>query len=126
MEFTSAIYLQDCQDYANEIIREIISGDLESLADNDFNDYDFEDRLLQIVDGSQYAIWTYYHLQILASSENADYGMDSGIIGNFSDYDDFSGICQAMAFWAIYADIQDHLTEDLFEAIKSELIGETK
>jgi hypothetical protein len=122
MEFTSAEYYTDCSEYAKEIIQEVISEDLESLVDNDFDDYDFNDRLLETVDGSQYAIYNYYHLQILASSGNAEYGADNGLMGTFGDYDNFSAICAAMCFWAVYADIQEYITKELFEEIKAELL----
>ena len=108
-QLSKAGYYKKCEAIAQEIMQEIAQ---EGNSWDDCND-----RLFERVNDSQYIIYTYYHLQIIQLSDNDNYGADNGLMGNFSDYNDFSDICQAVAFWAMYADIQDCMNEDDFNAI---------
>ncbi len=87
--------------------------DLEQIQE-DIND----SRLHETIDGHQWIIYTAYHLDIIQHSDNSDYMQD-----NFGDEclghalsDGISSLHQAIAFWALYADVQDKLN-DLYKTI---------
>ena len=76
------------------------------------------DSLLhEIVDGSQYAIYCHYHLDILKHSTNSEYAIDNIFCGDtLADIlkkDGLTGLHQALAFYAMYADVQAELSEIL-------------
>ena len=76
------------------------------------------DSLLhETVDGSQYAIYYHYHLDILKHSANSDYAIDNIFCGDtLADIlkkDGLTGLHQALAFYAMYADVQEEISEIL-------------
>ena len=77
------------------------------------------DSLLhETVDGSQYAIYYHYHLDILKHSTNSEYAIDTGILcgnslANILKDDGLTGLHQALAFYAMYADVQEEINEIL-------------
>ena len=77
------------------------------------------DTLLhETIDGHEWIIYTAYHLPILQWTDNADYMVDN--LGGADDVLKSSGVDglhQALAFWALYADVQ----ECIDDALDSEL-----
>lgn len=76
------------------------------------------DSLLhETIDGSQYAIYYHYHLDILKHSDNSDYAIDNIFCGDsLADIlknDGLNGLHQALAFYAMYADVQEEISEIL-------------
>ena len=73
------------------------------------------DTLLhETIDGHEWIIYTAYHLPILQWTDNADYMVDN--LGGADDVLKSSGVDGlhlAMAFWALYADVQDYIDDAL-------------
>ena len=75
------------------------------------------DSLLhETIDGHQWIIYYAYHLDVYQYSRNSDYYID-----NFGGDDaafvlkekGLDGLHQALAFWSLYADVQDKIGEAL-------------
>lgn len=94
----------------------------ESMADND-NDRskaedDLNDRLHETIDGHQWVIYNAYNLDVMRHSDNEDYYLD-----NFGGEDaahvlkdrGIDGLHNVIAFWCMYADVQDILSDALDE-----------
>ena len=109
------------QEYWTEV-QELAGSIAEEAMDQSENDRDqaeeiINDTLLhETIDGHQWVIYYSYNLDVLKHSDNEDY-YDS----NFGDESlkaslDQGGIntlhCH-MAFWALYADVQDKLSDAL-------------
>ena len=84
----------------------------------EYNDVEFDrdsiedfvnDSLLhETVDQSEFAIYNHYHLPVLQYSANDDYMIEN--LGGLEDTlksGGLSGLHQALAFWAMYADVQE-------------------
>lgn len=76
------------------------------------------DSLLhETIDGSQYAIYYHYHLDILKHSRNSEYAIDNILCGdemaNILKENGLTGLHQALAFWALMEDVQEELNEHL-------------
>ena len=96
----------------------------EALSDND-NDIDVarddiqDSRLHETIDGHQWVIYNAYNLDVIQHSDNADYyesnfgGEDMAYVLKESGLD---GLHNVIAFWCIYADVQDLIEEALEEA----------
>lgn len=75
------------------------------------------DSLLhETVDGSQYAIYYHYHLDILKHSSNSEAAINQGILcgdslSHILTNDGLTGLHQALAFYAMYADVQEEIAE---------------
>ena len=73
------------------------------------------DTLLhETIDGHEWIIYTAYHLAILQHSPNIDYMVDN--LGGADDVlkrSGVDGLHLAMAFWALYADVQDYIDDAL-------------
>ena len=75
------------------------------------------DSLLhETIDGHQWIIYSAYNLDVYQYSDNSDYYVD-----NFGGDDaayvlkekGLDGLHQALAFWSLYADVQDNISEAL-------------
>ena len=69
-----------------------------------------DSRLHETMDGHQWVIYYSYNLPVLQYSSNTEYGVDEGFV-NISviterSLNDFH---TALAYWALYADVQEHL-----------------
>ena len=76
------------------------------------------DSLLhETVDGSQYAIYYHYHLDILKHSTNSEYAIENVLCGdemaNILKENGLTGLHQALAFWAMMEDVQAEINEIL-------------
>ncbi len=113
------------KDYLN--IVDSMAHDLavEAMQETDNNKDDalelLNDSLLhETVDGSEYVIYNHYHLPIIQYSNNCDYYID-----NFGGDDaayvikekGLDGLHMVVAYWCLYADIQELLEEKLDDII---------
>jgi len=100
----------------------------ESIVETAYNEYDevtdretaeelINDRLLhETIDGHQWVIYNSYNASVMSFSDNEDYYID-----NFGTEDagivlkerGLSGLHNAIAFWAMYADVQEELESAL-------------
>ena len=65
-----------------------------------------------VVDGHQWVIYTVYHLPVLQYSDNEEYMTDNfgdAYTGSMISEGGLSHLHMAMAFWALYADVQDNI-----------------
>lgn len=108
-------------DYWREVesIAECIAS--ESMADNDNDRSAAEDeindsRLHETIDGHQWVIYYGYSLDVIKYSDNADYYVDhfgaEALVASIEQGGIDTLHCH-MAFWALYADVQDRLTDAL-------------
>lgn len=103
-------------EYFNEALKEC-SNDGEQAMEL------INDGLLQEwVAGHEWVIYNAYHLTILQHSSNDEYMIDN--LGEDSAASTLkegglSGLHYALAFWAMYADIQDILSETVDDLIES-------
>ena len=123
-EFTKSQYYAKVEEYAKMVVSEAMD-----TADNNVPDavYLISDLLLEEVDSSQYAIYTFYHLPIIQYSDNEDYYIDnfgSNEAANVLKEKGLSGLHAAIAFWAFYADIQDKISNLDFEEVAGLVVEE--
>lgn len=106
-----------CREYWAEIKSIAAALVKESMADND-NDkeaaiYNINDnRLHETIDGHAWIIYCSYNLEVLSHSDNEGY-MSSNFGGKSLaaalDEGGYRGLNTALAFWAMYADVQDDM-----------------
>lgn len=69
-----------------------------------------DSRLHETIDGHQWVIYYAYNLPVLEYSNNTEYGVDNGLVDTSiiteRSLNDFH---TALAYWALYADVQEHL-----------------
>lgn len=122
-----SISSQEYWSEVNSIAAYLVSEALEQ-SDND-SDQAMElinDTLLhEAIDGHQWVIYYSYNLSVLEHSENTDYGVDNGLVDTSiiteRSLNDFH---TALAYWALYADVQNLLDDKMQEAINTEEEGE--
>ena len=72
-----------------------------------------DSRLHETIDSHQWVIYYAYNLPVLEYSNNTEYGVDNGLVDTSviteRSLNDFH---TALAFWALYADVQDCLESD--------------
>ena len=118
-------YWTEIESIADDIIEEAMeSADNDrEQAEEEINDY----RLHEWIDGHQWVIYYAYNIDVIRHSDNEDYMSD-----NFGGEEmatvvkerGFNGLTTAMAFWCMYADVQDRL-DAAFEAFEANLnVGE--
>ena len=111
---TSSQYWNEVQSMAVSI-----AEDAMSYCDNNREDAEelINDSLLhETIDGHQWIIYYAYNLDVYQYSDNSEYYID-----NFGSDDaayvlkekGLDGLHQALAFWALYADVQDKISEAL-------------
>jgi hypothetical protein len=74
--------------------------------------------LHETIDGHQWIIYYAYNLSVLEHSDNSDYMVDNlgaESAGEVLKDSGLSGLHSALAFWALYADVQDHIDSALDE-----------
>lgn len=107
------------KDYFDEI-RAVRDNALEEYKeygrDTDPNEW-VSDWLHQTIDGHEWVIYNWYHTQILTWSDNEDAVFD--VMGEVTGTD-ASSVLTPMAFFAMEADVRDHLEMDEFEAVYDE------
>lgn len=98
-------------------INEALEDEQISFDKEDIEDLVNDSLLHETVDGSQYAIYYHYHLDILKHSDNSDYAIENILCGdemaNILKDNGLTGLHQALAFWALMEDVQEQLNEHL-------------
>lgn len=113
-EITSSEYWTEVQSMADSIASEAMAdndNDREA-AEEDIND----SRLHETIDGHQWIIYNAYNLPVMQFSDNADYYIDNfggDDAGNILKERGIDGLHTVIAFWALYADVQDRLSDAL-------------
>ena len=111
---TSSQYWNEIQSLAVSIAEDAMSS-----CDNNRDEAEelINDSLLhETIDGHQWIIYYAYNLDVYQYSDNSDYYID-----NFGGDDaayvlkekGLDGLHQALAFWSLYADVQDKIDEAL-------------
>ena len=107
--------------YWNEVqsIAVSIAEDAMSYCDNNRKDAEeliIDSLLHETIDGHQWIIYYAYNLDVYQHSDNSDYYID-----NFGGDDaayvlkekGLDGLHQVLAYWSLYADVQDKISEAL-------------
>ena len=85
------------------IVAELGQATIEVYKDSSY-DEDLCNAAFEVVDGSQYIIYTRYHGDILTFASNPNEGLEQGLI-DCSELNDISQIMMQAAFWALQADV---------------------
>jgi hypothetical protein len=87
----------------------------------------FDSVLHETVDAHQWVIYTAYHLPILQHTDNAEYMVDN-FGGDYVEHavkeSGVGGLHQAMAYWALYADIADKIDSDFIAETLGDKVSE--
>ena len=122
------------QDYYSEVnaIAEALVAEAMAEHDNDAEqamETITDSRLHETIDGHQWIIYYNYSLSIIKHSSNDDYmidnlGLDSA--GQALQSGGLNGLHQAIAYWALYADVYELLQDKMDEyvdALDAEQVG---
>ena len=113
-QITSYCYWKEIQSSAESLARE-------AMEQNDFDkeaasDAIFDTMLHEYVDGHQWIIYMAYNLDVIEYSDNQDYYIDN-FGADCACYElktnGISGLHTAIAFWCMYADIADRISDAL-------------
>ena len=113
---SSSQYWNEVEALANQIAQDAMEQ-----TDNDRNEAEelINDSLLfETIDGHQWVIYNAYHLDVLQYSDNSDHYVaefgteDAALVLKERGLD---GLHQALAFWALYADVQEKISDALDE-----------
>ena len=72
-----------------------------------------DSMLHETIDGHQWISYYSYNLDIIRHSDNEDYYIDN--IGDFASFDSLLSLHQAVAFYALYADVSEQIYPKLEE-----------
>lgn len=76
----------------------------------------FDTILHETIDGHQWVIYYAYNLPVLQHTDNAEYGIDQGLIdATESIKQGLNTLHCHLAFWALYADVCDYLNTAIEE-----------
>lgn len=91
---TSEDYWDEIESIAREVTREA-------------REYqrDISEVLHETLSYHQWYIYYRFNPLVLAHSDNSAYGLSEGLISEVLDHDEY---CTSAAYWAMYADVQDH------------------
>ena len=85
------------------IVSELGQATIEAFKESGFEE-DICNAAFDVVDSSQYIIYTRYHDDILTFASNPNEGLEQGLI-DCSEINDISQIIMQAAFWALQADV---------------------
>lgn len=111
---TSSQYWLEVQSIAN-----LIATNAMQSCDNDRAEAEelINDSLLhETIDGHQWIIYNAYNLDVIQHSDNEDYYIDefgAEDAGVTLKNGGLSGLHTAVAFWALYADVQNMISDEL-------------
>ena len=114
-------YWKEITDIAEQLVW-FAMNEYEEENDRDAAEEVINDHLLhETIDSHQWIIYTVYHLQIIQESGNDDYltenfGKDTA--ATLLDEGGIDSLHQGIAFWAMYADVQDKLEQAFDDYIK--------
>lgn len=125
-QITSAQYYNEVESLAKTIAEEAMeqSDNDRSAAEELIND----SLLHETIDGHQWIIYYAYNMDVYQHSDNSDYLIDSfgnEEAGSVLQEKGLNGLHQALAFWALYADVQDKIS-DALEEIEDNIKEETE
>lgn len=108
-------------EYRNEISSIAENLATEAMADNDNDRQAAEDdindsRLHETIDGHKWVIYNAYNADVMRHSENNDYFIDNfgnEEAGNILKDRGLDGLHNVIAFYCMYADVQDKLSDAL-------------
>ena len=95
------------------IVAELGQAAIEVYKESGF-DEDLCNAAFEVVDGSQYIIYTRYHGDILMFASNPNEGLEQGVI-DCSAINDISQITMQAAFWALQADVIEWAHKNIAE-----------
>lgn len=110
----SSQYWSEVQSIANSIATEAMQS-----CDNVRDDAEelINDSLLnETIDGHEWIIYNSYNLDVIQYSDNEDYYIDefgTESAGEELKNGGLSGLHTAVAFWALYADVQNLISDEL-------------
>ena len=110
VEETAGSVIETAREYCCEYEGdERIEGSNESLEEH------INDNLLhETIDGHEWIIYYSYNLDVLQHSANQDYMIDNlGGASEVLESSGLQGLHQALAYWALYADVQEAIQEKL-------------
>lgn len=114
MNITAQEYWREVNELADSIACEAMQQ-----ADNNREQAEelVNDSLLhEMIDGHQWVIYSGYNLDVLQYSDNDEYMVDNfggDELVHVLKEQGLSGLHNALAFWALYADVQDKISEAL-------------
>ncbi len=130
MNITSHQYWQEVSSIAASLVQESASYlDLETAETFDRDailDHINDSVLHEAIDGHQWVIYYAYNLDVLQHSNNEEYMINNfgcEHAGEVLQEKGLSGLHSALAYWALYADVQDALDnafDEYEEALESE------
>jgi len=68
-----------------------------------------DNRLHETIDGHEWVIYYAYNLSVLTYSDNTEYGVENELVALDSKTFSLSTFHSSLAFWAMYADVQNAL-----------------
>ncbi len=116
-DLTNHEYWAEIQAIANNLVSESMENNDNdrSAAEDEINDC----RLHEDIDGHQWVIYYAYNLDVIKHSENDSYFEDNfGLEGAMDN--GLDGLHVIIAFWCMYADVQDYL-ETAFDEYEANL-----
>ena len=120
-QITSFAYWKEIQASAESLAREAME---QTDGDREAAEYLINDSMLhEYVDGHQWIMYNEYNLDVIKFSDNADYYVDNfgaDCAGDELKTNGLSGLHTAIAFWCMYADIADRVS-DALDDVESEL-----
>ena len=106
-------YYNEIADISRDTWREVLE---ESNGDKDQASDLMQARVLDIIDGHQWVIYTHYHDQVLRYSTNSEAYLDvydNDALGDLVRDKGVDALNMAMAYFAMQADVLDHFYEFL-------------
>ena len=105
-------YWKEVNETASNILE--TAKDYEQAGYNDAEDYINDTLLHETIDEHEWIIYYSYNLPILEYSNNADYMAENlGGVEESLSSNGITGLHQALAFWAFYADVSDKIAADI-------------
>jgi hypothetical protein len=97
-------YYNSIRSFARDIATQVKKGEIEG-------EEALRDAIESMVDSSSWVIYTHDAQQVLFVSEHDDAGFEESMIDSDSVFKDGRVQWEAMAYWAMIADMQDMLTK---------------
>lgn len=122
MQLTSQEYFAEVENLAVSIVAEAADqcdcNTVDTFDADSIRDTIFDTVLHETIDGHQWIIYYAYNLSIIEHSSNDDYminelGIDSA--GESLKSGGLSGLHQAIAYWALYADVAELIDDKIQE-----------
>ena len=113
-EMSAKEYWDEIQSIADSMAEEAMADNDNdrSAAEDDIND----SRLHETVDGHRWVIYSAYNADVMRHSDNTDYYIDNfggDEAGHVLKESGLDGLHNVIAFWCMYADVQDKLSDAL-------------